>query len=305
MALGLPNFNRIIDISFITATESKYDSRGFSLNGVADQRSIVCARHGRKPDIEITGTFTTTDYLPVFNISIKNLYLELQKEQYARIKVRCGYEGSSITIEGTILSIFQESPGPEGRTVIQCQLGNLKDWLESTVDLNFDKGTAITDVLDAIKGKLNVKQTHYGSQARALNLKEKFMHNGSAREAMAKLAKMFEEERLAVFMRTDMLVAICLSTGDRVGEEILQYMSAPPQPNTGDEAGTYYTTITAPWMPKLQVGDVLIIPSRVYMRNYGIAGTGKTQKIQVTNINFHFGTTGSTNSMTVQGFMVR
>jgi hypothetical protein len=305
MAVGLPNFNRIIDVSFITATESKYDSRGFSLNGIADQRSIVCARHGRKPDIEITGTFTTTDYLPVFNISIKNLYLELQKEQYAKIKVRCGYEGNLITIEGTILSIFQESPGPEGRTVIQCQLGNLKDWLESTVDLNFDKGTAITDVLDAIKGKLNVKQTHYGSQARALNLKEKFMHNGSAREAMAKLSKMFEEERLAVFMRTDMLVAICLSTGDRVGEEILQYMSAPPQPNTGDEAGTYYTTITAPWMPKLQVGDVLIIPSRVYMRNYGIAGTGKTQKIQVTNINFHFGTTGSTNSMTVQGFMVR
>ena len=78
MALGLPNFNRIIDVSFITATESKYDSRGFSLNGVADQRSIVCARHGRKPDIEITGTFTTTDYLPVFNISLKNLYLELQ-----------------------------------------------------------------------------------------------------------------------------------------------------------------------------------------------------------------------------------
>lgn len=305
MAVGLPNFNRIIDVSFITATESKYDSRGFSLNGVADQRSIVCARHGRKPDIEITGTFTTTDYLPVFNIRIKNLYLELQKEQYAKIKVRCGYEGNLIPIEGTILTMYQESPGPEGRTVIQCQLGNLKDWLESTVDLNFDKGTAITDVLDAIKGKLNVKQTHYGNQARALNLKEKFMHNGSAREAMAKLAKMFEEERLAVFMRTDMLVAICLSTEDSVGEETLQYMSAPPQPNTGDEAGTYYTTITAPWMPKLQVGDILIIPSRVYMRNYGIAGTGKTQKIQVTNINFHFGTTGSTNSMTVQGFMVR
>lgn len=305
MALNSSNFNRIIDISFITSAASKYDSRGFALNGIADQRSIYCPRHGRKPEIEINGTFTTKDYLPVFNITVKNLYLDLQKEQYAKVKVSCGYDGNTIPIEGTILTMYQESPGPDGKTVIQCKMGNLTDWLEANVDLNFDTGTAITDILDAIKTKLKVSQVIIGNEARTLNLKEKFMHNGSAREGMAKLAKVFEENNLAVFMRENKLIAICLATGDKVGEEVLQYMSAPPQPNTGDKAGTYYTTITAPWMPKLQIGDILTIPSRVYMRNFGMVGNGKTQRIQVTAISFHFGTTGSTNSMTVQGFMVR
>ena len=285
------NFNKIIDVSFIT-------------NGIGIQRSIVCARRGRKPDIEITGTFTTRDYLPVFNVAIKNLYLDLQKEQYAKLKVSCGYEGNTIPLVGTILTMYQESPGPEGRTIIQCQLGNLTDWLEANVQLNFEAGTSITEILNAIKSKLKATQVITGTKAKTLTLKEKFMHDGTAREAMAKLSKVFEGDQLAVFMREQTLIAICLATSDKVGEEMLQYMSAPPQENTGDEAGTYYTTITAPWMPKLQVGDVLVIPSRVYMRNFERVGTGKTQKIQVTNINFHFGTIKA-NQMTVQGFMVR
>ena len=83
-------------------------------------------------------------------------------------------------------------------------------------------------------------------------------------------------------------------------------MSAPPQENAGDSGGTYYTTVTAPWEPKLQKGDLLIIPSKVYVRNFTlVGGLSKTQKIEVTSLSFHFGTTGGTNSMTVQGFIVR
>ena len=306
MGIKNSNFNRIIDIS-LSGSSIRYV--GSTLGKVSYTKSIVCPRHGRKPEIEINGTFTTKDYLPAFNITIKNLYLDLQKEQYTKIKVSCGYAGNVIPIEGTILSMYQESPGPDGRTVIQCQAGNLTDWLEANVQLNYKAGTSLTEILGAIKSKLKAPQVVIGNEARELKIKtgEKFMHDGSAREAMTKLEKVFEEERLAVFMREQTLCAICLTTGDKVGEEVLQYMSAPPQPNTGDERGTYYTTITAPWMPKLQIGDILTIPSRVYMSNYGmvgLAGTGKTQKIQVTSISFHFGTTGSTNSMTVQGFMV-
>lgn len=292
MAVTLEHFNRIIDISFLRKDRTV-------------EKVIKCPRHGMKPDIEINGTFWTKNELPAFNITIKNLYLDLQKDQYANVKVECGYDGNTIALEGTILTLYQESPGPDGKTVIQCRLGNLTDWLEANVDVNFEAGTEITEVLDAFRSKLNVTQPHYGDEAKKLKLKEAFMHNSSAREGMAKLANMFQEERLAVFMREKMLVAICLASGDKVGEERLQFMSAPPQPNTGDEAGTYYTTITAPWMPKLQIGDILTIPSRVYMRNFEKVGSGKEQQIQVTAISFHFGTRGSTNSMTVQGFVVR
>lgn len=292
MALELEHFNRIIDISFL------------GKDGTAE-KVIKCPRHGIKPNIEITGSFGTKNILPSFNITIKNLYLDLQKEQYSAIKVECGYDGNTIPIEGTILTMYQESPGPDGRMVIQCQLGKLTDWLEANVDLNFEAGDAITEVLDAIKSKLNITQTSYGDEAKKLKLPENYMHNGSAREAMSKLSNMFQDKHLAVFMREKMLIAICLAEGDKVGEERLEYMSAPPQPNTGDDAGTYYTTVTAPWNPKLQIGDVLTIPSRVYMKNYGMVGSGKEQKIQVTALSFHFGTTGSVNSMTVQGFVVR
>lgn len=303
MGIKNSNFNRIIDISFLGSAK-RYNGSELMVQNY--QKSIVCPRHGRKPEIEINGTFTDRSYLASFNITIKNLYLDLQREQYTRIKVSCGYAGNVIPIEGTILSMYQESPGPDGRTVIQCQTGNITDWLEANVQLNYEAGTSLTEILGAIKNKLKAPQVVIGKEARKLKIKtgEKYMHDGSAREAMTKLEKMFEEERLVVFMREQTLCAICLTTGDKVGEEVLQYMSAPPQPNTGDERGTYYTTITAPWMPKLQIGDILTIPSRVYMSNYGMVGTGKTQQIQVTKISFHFGTTGSTNSMTVQGFMV-
>jgi hypothetical protein len=92
-----------------------------------------------------------------------------------------------------------------------------------------------------------------------------------------------------------------LASGDFAGIKIMEYLSAPPQPNTGGNGGVYYTTVTGPWMPDLNKFDRLIIPSRIYMKNFGLVGNGKTQTIQVTELSFHFGTRGSVNSMTVQG----
>lgn len=288
MGITSSNFNRIIDISLIPET--------------GKPKTIACPRHGRKPSIEIDGNFYADMTLPAFHITVKNLNLDLQKEQYARIKVVCGYEGNTVPIEGTILSIYPESPGPESNTVIQCQLGNVKDWLEASVNLNFEAGTVLTSILDAIKSQLGV-QVFKGDQAKTLKLETPFMHNGSAREAIAKLIKTFEAKRLALFMRDTTLCAVCVTTGDFVGTHVLQYISAPPQMNLGDEHGTYYMTIKAPWMPKLRIGDLLEVPSRIYMHNYKLVGTGKTQRIQVTTISFHFSTTGGANSMTVQGFV--
>lgn len=302
MAVNLERFNRIIDISFSGSSTSYV---GSSLENLSYSKSIICPRRGRKPSIEITGSFTTKNYMPTFNITIKNLYLDLMGKQYSRIKVKAGYEGQTVTLEGTILTMYQEQPGPEGKTVIQCMYGQVQQWLDATVQLQYDTGASLTDILDAIKTKLNATDK-YGDVARTLTLKEPLEYEGTARGAIDVLRKRFEEERLAIFVRSTMLCAVCLTKGDKIGEHVLQYMSAPPQENTGDEAGTYYTTINAPWIPELCIGDQLTIPARIYIRNFGtVGGNAKTQKIQVTAINFHFGTTGSTNSMTVQGFMVR
>ena len=302
MAVSFERFNRIIDVSFSGSSDS-YDDKGFQLNAL---NSIVCSRRGRKPTIEINGTFTTKNYMPTFNLTVKNLYLDLQGKQYSKIKIKAGYENQLVAIEGNILSMYQEQPGPEGRTVIQCMYGNVQQWLDTMVDLQFDKGAMLSDVLNPTKTKLGATDVKKGEKAGTLKLKEPLQFTGSVRQALDELKKRFEEERLALFIRGTMICAICLTAGDSIGTAILQYMSAPPQENTGDEAGAYYTTITAPWMPELSIGDILEIPARVYIRNFGtVGGAAKTQKIQVTALSFHFGTTGTTNSMTVQGFMVR
>ena len=293
MDLTLVSFNRIIDLTLYTAA------------GI--RREIKCPRHGRKPSIEINGTYTSRGYLASFNIAVKNLYLDLQTEQYTRIKVEAGYatdrKTNTATFEGTILTIYQEAPGPEGRTIIQCQQGKLQEWLDATVQLNYEAGAVLGEILESIKNKLKIAKVQTGIKAKMLIIKEPFMHDGSARGAIEKLEKLFEEEKLVIFMLENTLYAECLSK-DHTGAKVLQYMSAPPQPNVGGANGTFYTTVTAPWMPKLHMFDKLIIPSRVYIKNFGLVGTGKTQNIQVTGLSFHFGTTGGTNQMTVQGPLV-
>lgn len=291
MGLELNRFNRIIDLVLYTTD--------------GGMKTIRCPRHGRKPSIEINGTYTSRSFLESFNLTVKNFYMDLQTEQYARIKVVAGYENKTIEFEGTILTIYQEEPGPDGKTVIQCKWGKLQDWLDASGNFQFDAGASITDVLEAIKNQLKATQIKTGDNAKALTLKEPFLFNGTARGAMDHLAEMFQDKGLVVILRDTTLYANCIGDNDTVAPKIMQYMSAPPQPNTGGSDGTYYTTVTGPWMPDLNLFDKLTIPSRVYIRNFGLVGTGKTQNIQVTQLSFHFGTTGSTNSMTVQGTIAR
>lgn len=287
MALNLNRFNKIIDLTFYTSAGGR--------------KVIRCPRNGQKPNIEINGTYTDRGYLRVFNITVKNLYLDLQTDQYAKIQVEAGYEGNTVTIDATILSIYQEAPGPEGKTVIQCQTASLQNWLDATVDLNYPAGTSINEILEQIKTKLGATQVKAGMKARALITKEPFMHEGSARGALEKLEIMFQEEKLVLFMNKTTLYAELAGAGDFTGIKVMKYMSAPPQPNTGGKDGTYYTTVTGPWMPDLNLYDKLQIPSKVYMLNFGMVGTGTTQNIQVSKLSFHFATTGNINSMTVQG----
>lgn len=307
MAVSLERFNRIIDITFITSTASKYDSRGFKLNHIADQRTIVCPRHGIKPNIEINGTYDESGMIHAFYITIKNLYLDLRTEQYSKIKVRAGYANRNITFEANIMNMYQQSPGPEGTTIVECMYGNItKTWFDATVQLDFKKGAKLTDVLNAIKTKLNATDIALGKKAMPLKLQEPLQFDGTAREAMAKVEQKFIGDKLKVFMRGDKLCAVCLTEGDCIEEHVLQYLSALPQQNPGDEEGNWTTQITAPWMPDLLPGDNLIIPLQTYVRYGQLVGGGKKlQKMHVIKMSFHFGTRGTVNQMTCEGYIVR
>ena len=293
MALIGRNYNRIIELTLHMANGQK--------------KYIKCPKHGRKPAIEITGNYTTANYLPAFNVTVKNLYLEIKNTAYTKLDVKAGYaDGSSDTFTGSILSLYQEEPGPEGRTVIQCVMGEVNSWLDNSVQVSYEPGTPLITIITDLQKKLKANGMRLGLTAKALTIKDRFEHGGTGREALTKLQKFFEDQHLVLFVRNNYICGVCAPGVDFINAHTLEYLSAPPQENTGGEDGAYYTTVSAPWNPELRIGDLLRIPGKVYIRNYTIVGSAaKTTLIQVTALSFHFSTVGSANSMTVQGFLVK
>ncbi len=292
----IPNYNRIIDLTLI------------STNGKRIQvPQGGCPRRGRKPSIEINASYAANNTLMPFNIKIKNLYLDLIPVQYARVEMKVGYENNNIDMAGSILSIYQESPGPEGSTIIQCEMGDFQTWLDAAVQLNFEAKTPLEKVLEEIKGKMGATSVVIKPSAKALTLETPFPFDGTARGALAELEKLFQEEKLHVFLRNETLCAICYTKNDFINSHKLEYMSAPPQPNAGTSEATAYTTVTAPWLPQLNIGDRLEVPQKTYVRYKTTvnASAKATQFIQIYSMSIHFGTTGGVNSMTVQGFNVK
>ena len=297
-------FNRIINLYF-------YKKENLGIAGKVNATSLILSTtiktptKGIKPDIEINGNFTNATYLPVFNIAIKNLYLNLNEAQYSQVRVEAGYENNLISFTGTILSLYQESPGPDGVTRIQCINGNLDTWLSKTVNLNFDEGTKLSVILSNIASTLNCKNVSLMESVQNLSLTEKFEFQGKAAEAINQLQKIFENEKLMIKSKDSILYALSIENKESIGSREIKFISAPPQQNPGDEDGVYYTVVTAPWEPGLQCGDKLIYPSWQYVKNYQTVknASGKSA-ICVQGINFQFSTVGGANSMTVQGYGV-
>ena len=303
MGVNLENFNRIIDLQFIQENAG-YDSRG---NVVNKWKSIITPRHGIKPQIEINGTLHPTRTLSAFNITIKNLYMDLRTEEYSKIRVRAGYANNWIQFEAEIFSMYQDSPGPDGTWVIQCVLGQVMEtWLNTTVSVKYNNGTMLTEILNNLNKKLGGTGVTTGAKAKGLSLKAPLQFDGSVRDLLTNLEARFADRHLRTFMRGSTICAICITEGDFINTRVLEYMSAPPQQNPGDEDGNWTTMITAPWMPDLSPGDQLSIPSNIYRYSGSlVGGANKTQLMEVTEINFHFGTRGSINQMTCRGFIVR
>ena len=202
------NFNRIINL---TLNKSSYDDKGFK---ALTPTFIRCPVRGRKPKIEINGTWTTDVDMPAFNITIQNLYIDILKDQYSSVEVECGYEGNTKTIQGDIITMYQESPGPEGKTVIQCVYGRLQQWLDATVSLNFEAGTPIGAVLDSIKDKIKAERLMFGVKAAALSLKAPMSFTGTARGALNYLINEFQDEKLSIYPHGLEIRALCVSKGD-------------------------------------------------------------------------------------------
>lgn len=286
------NWNRIIDLKFLT-------QEGMQIPKTA----IPCPETGRKPSITITGSFTTDDYLPAFNVTVKNLYMDLPTVLYPKLEVRAGYAGRLQPFTGTIYQMYQEQPGPEGTTIIQCLNGNIKNWEDATIKIEqaaetFSLYSVLRQIATATGLSLSVSPI-------AVNLagKSKFEFEGTPKNAVSRLKQMFSDEGLYITVRGDTLYAF--TKNDRSGPKDfrINFITTPAQMQAGEE-DTAYATVTAPWEPELRPGDRLTFPSKNYLKNFNVVNSEETSII-VTTIQFHFSTTGSTNQMTVQGYAVK
>ena len=290
------NFNRIINLSFLV---NKGGDKGEYKK--ISNLDIKCPLRGRKPSIEITGSFSPDDCLPPFNVTVKNLYMDIPESQYPQIEVEAGYENSLQTFRGTILSMYQESPGPESTTVIQCYTGTTKTWLDEIVTLQLDEGFKLTDALQKIADSMGLR-TVYSDSVKQMVSKTSIQFEGKPQDAIAKLKTMFSVEKLIVTVRTDELRAYSQNDTKGLNDVELKFLSSPPQQAAGSN-GIVYATLVAPWIPTLRPGDKVTYNAWQFMKAFSVSKQEKASII-VNSIQFHFGTTGSVNQMTIQGYAV-
>lgn len=299
MGLNLKYFNRIIDVYFL-------DDKG------AIQKQILCPRKGIKPKIELVGKLLPSlsgGELPSFNLTITNLYLDFidrnsNKALYPKIKITAGYANSAIQIVGTVVSMFQEEPGPDGKTVIICQNGNLNNWLDSYVDIDLEQGSSFSDVITSVSKGLGFTGTPIIPAAiKNVSLPGKFACNGTASYVLEQFFKLFPEKQLRVTEENNLLYIYC------VGDEVagtktvdIEYLSSPPQKNVGGANGAYYTTFSAPWNPDVKPGVKVTFPAWAYTKYFKAVNTNNGKNaIIVQSVDIHFSTVDKINQMQVQG----
>lgn len=298
--MGIEQFNKTISLYFLDE------------NGRDTGNNIICPARGRKPEIELVGTFQPSlsgGAIPEFTITVTNLYLDILGFQYPKVKVVAGYEGNTIEFSGSIMSMFRESPGPDGKTVICCYLGTISGWLDSYLETDCTAGTPLKDVLAKISQSLGLAaEPIIPAELAGLTLLSKFAESGTASSVLDKLLAQFPSEGLGVAEDNGTLHLYSNGTPKTYIKRInIDYLSSPPQTNPGGENGAYYTAFTAPWNPQVRPGVKAVFPAWQYVKNLTVVNSDSTNMnaVNVEFVQIHFSTTGSANQMQVQGVGVK
>lgn len=295
----IDNYNRIISVYFYPRVTDAHGNVGKGQVNLSS--SIVCPENGRKPNITINGLFTTDECVPMFNLTIKNLYLDNIAARYPFIRVEAGYKGNIQPFEATILYSFTESPGPEGETVIHCIQANAPAWLSTTLKIDLKEGFAFSDALDAIAGALGAK-TSPSEGVKSLVSKDKFVFEGMAKDAIQELKKHFIPE-INIKLMEDTLYA-SIDAEDIGGSPIdLPFLTTPPQ-LVGGKNNSVLATIQTLWNPKIKPGSKVSFYASYYSTQSVMANVKEKLTMNVNTVQFQFSTTKGGNQMTLTGQII-
>lgn len=284
--MGIERWNKIIDISFQTDA------------GVPLKDAIVCPRTGRKPNIEITGLMTQSQEATSFSIKIKNYYFDTTNNQYQRVTVGCGYVGSVAqqVFSGSINRMYKDFPGPEGTTVIDCIDSPVTKWLGEASDYNFDKGFSLRTAVEKICQVMGLDPDIAPDITEVSSAPLQIQAGGM--EVIKELRARFPDVVIVPFGKT---IRVYKTDGLATRTHTINYLSAPIQLQGG---GTTKATaiITAPWMPEVKPGDIVIINSSYYAtKSTKFHSKLEKSKFKVATVQFNFSTTTTLNQMVVLG----
>lgn len=251
--------------------------------------TIDCPRTGRKPAINLRGKILPSPILAELELRIWNFIADVPLNAYRYVKIEAGYSGAlDSTIEGEIVNAYQETPGPDGITVFQLQLGVFSSWNGVMASKSWIKGTSIASILSDCAGLMGM--TVSSSLDASLVSQTAYAFSGLVSRFISDLA-----QALYVNIYPDGQVLRAYAKDQSTEKRhVMRFFKSPPR----HDASGY--NLVAPFDPTIRPGDVLVIDSRYMRQTYGGAQVANSSVLFVAQvITFDFSTVDDTNSMTI------
>lgn len=239
------------------------------------------------------------DNIPAYDITIKNLYIDLNGQTAVKVAVTLGYYNNkgNDSFVGDIFYMYQQTPGPESTTIIHATLGT-STWLKNNININLEKGYTLRSAITAINKALGFSSSPIFRTDIADNTSsEPLIQNTDVRHVVDELKKRFE---VNITTRNGALVIYDSNTSVNTTPHEIKYLSAPPSvAGAGDQIN--WLNVVCPYDPSVKPGDVVVVSSTFYKTKTMVTSTNKTTKILVMTVQFHFGTVSNVNQMTISG----
>lgn len=133
---------------------------------------LICPRYGKKPKIEFEWSRVPGNFVYECNITVYNLYLQINPAWVDEIVVNAGYTSqfgiNQARFTCQVFSSFTPEPSPDGYTVFQCIIATadssiFERYYQLSVTNNPQDWT-VEDVLKAVAEKMHFKLTYHLSR---------------------------------------------------------------------------------------------------------------------------------------------